>query len=267
MFASAMPRAWLALVVFAAILVSAPGVVRASLAAALVLFAPGYAATKVVFPARRLNLEGVCFSVGFSLAIAILCGFLLNAVAMMTAIGWALSLGGVTLILIAFGGLTAAEKRNAPPTMSGGQTLSVAFASVVAALAMAYAAADYQAHKEFSYTELWMAPAPHGEHVYVVGVRNREQTLTRYDLEIVSGAELIGSWGQIELADGESWTRTIQLKFDRNATREQRAEARLRKREDPSAALQRVWASIAPVAAVNATAGAAPIDSPATETP
>jgi len=81
---------------------------------------------------------------------------------------------------------------------------------------------------------------------YRIGITNQEQTAKRYALEVVSTNAVIASWNDIQLAAGATWQRDVQLPIQKNATVEQRFTARLYKRGDPTAAVQRVWTSIPP---------------------
>jgi uncharacterized membrane protein len=223
-----------------------PEAVRVLVAVPMVLLVPGYVATKVAFPGKPLDLERLVFAVGLSLAATVLIGFFLHVVHMMNVAGWSLGLGGLTLFLLLFAKWGASEPTQLP-ALSGVQKLSLAAGSMLAVAAVLLSGIGYSQLKEFHFTELWMVPAQTAP-TYRLGITNQEQTATRYDLEVVSRNAVIASWNDIPLAAGETWQRDIQLPISKNSSVEQRFTARLYKHADPTAAAQRVWASIAPTA-------------------
>lgn len=224
-----------------------PEAVRVLIVVPMVLLVPGYVATKVAFPREPLDLERLVLAVGVSLAVTVLIGLLLNVVHMMNVAGWSLGIGGLTLFLLPFAKWGASEPVQLP-ALSRVQKLSVTFGSLLAVLAVLLSGVGYSQLREFHFTELWMVPTQ-APPTYRLGITNQEQSPTRYDLEVVTPNAVIASWNDISLTAGATWQRDIQLPIIRNASVEQRFTARLYKHDNPTAAVQRVWASIPPTAA------------------
>ncbi|SFV29950.1 DUF1616 domain-containing protein [Hyphomicrobium facile] len=224
-----------------------PEAIRVLVAVPMVLLVPGYVATKVAFPREPLDLERLCFAVGVSLAVTVLIGLLLNVVHMMNVAGWSLGLGGLTLVMLPFA-KWGASKPEPLPAFRSAQKLSLTFGSLLAVSAVLLSGIGYSQLREFHFTELWMVPTQTAP-TYRLGITNQEQIAMGYDLEVVSPDAVVASWNDIPLAPGATWQRDIQLPIKRNASVEQRFTARLYKHGDPTAAMQRVWASIPPTAA------------------
>ncbi|MGO4684334.1 hypothetical protein [Hyphomicrobium sp. 2TAF46] len=220
-----------------------PDLMRIPVAVPMVLFVPGFVATKIAFPGQPLDLERLALAVGVSLAMTVLSGFALHLAAMLNATGWSIVIGGITLLLLPFA-VWSDPSGQKFPAFDKRQKRSFCGAALLAVSALVLAGYGYLQHIEFRFTELWMVPA--GGSLYAVGFANKEQKRASYDLDIVSKDGVIASWNGIALANGETWIRVIDLPIKTNRETEQRFTARLHNRADPVAEIEKVWVSIPP---------------------
>ena len=194
-------------------------VLRAALALPLVLALPGYAITAAAFPGSGLGLvEYLLFSVGLSLLVTVLGGFLLNWTPWGLQGGsWLGLLWGTTLAasLVAF----VRRQRDPPVTADGlvfglsprqGAMLALAALGAVAALGLARTPTPL--NRSQGYTVLWMLPAEDGPgNVVRIGVSSMESSMARYRLELRVSGQTVYEWPAISLAPGETWEGSIEL--------------------------------------------------------
>ena len=195
----------------------------------LVLILPGYALVAAIFPHRPPELpQRLLFTVGLSLSVTILGGYLLN----LTPWGlrtetWIVLLGGVTLA-----GLTVAHLRRrdypyrvaslsgAPHLHLGGRQwllLGLAALNVTGAIAVARIGAEEAPDTRF--TQLWILQGNSSEpNAARIGVSNQEQTAVSFRLVVEIGSTLIADWSSLALQPGEKWETTVPLPADRTST-------------------------------------------------
>jgi len=214
---------------------------RIPIAVPMVLFVPGFVATKIAFPGQPLDLERLVLAVGVSLATTVLSGFALHLVAMLNATGWAIIIGGLTLLLMPFA-VWNDQPAQRLPAFDKRHKRSFCGAALLAISALMLAGYGYAQHIEFRFTELWMVPA--GGSLYAVGFANKQQQRASYDLDIVTKDGVIASWNGIALANGETWVRVIDMPIKANLETEQRIVARLHNHADPAAEIEKVWISV-----------------------
>ncbi|HET6391057.1 DUF1616 domain-containing protein [Hyphomicrobium sp.] len=220
-----------------------PEPARICLAVPMILFVPGFVATKIAFPGLPLDLERFALAVAASLAITVLAGFGLDKIAMLKPAGWSIMMGSITLLLLPFAGWSD-QTNERLPRFTKRDKRSLIGASALAISALLLSGYGYVRHREFRFSELWMVPA--GGSLYAVGFSNKQLRPSTYDFDVLSKQGTIASWSGIVLADGETWQRVIELPIKANFPKEQRFIARLRDRSDPGIEGQKVWASIPP---------------------
>lgn len=208
------------------------GPVRAILALPLVLVVPGYALTLALLPRLRLGAgERLVLSLGLSLALAALGGFVLN----WTPWGlrpqpWAVLLALTTLASGAVAGARRAvparvgvpEGRGAPGSpvamhpSSGSRAplpaLLLALATVVAGAAWWTARGGAVQQASAGFTQLWVLPAAGGDALTVrLGVHSREPAPVSYRLRLEVEGALIREWPAVTLDPGEQWEAVATL--------------------------------------------------------
>jgi len=162
---------------------------------ALSTLLPGYAITALVFPLHKLGrCETAAYSLGFSLTLGALSGFVLDRLPSgLRPESWALWLCSVTLV----SAWLAARRRStvgcthAPPRpslrMDRRQAVLLALAGLVgmAAIGTAFWGALHQPQPGF--TQFWMLPAEELQQPSLrIGLRNYEQAPQTYRIEVAA---------------------------------------------------------------------------------
>ena len=220
---------------------------RTLLAVPLIFFLPGHAVLSAVFPGEPKGLPRFVFAAGLSLAFVVLGGLALNVIAALTPLSWLTS-----LVVIVAAGYLIAYIRGMPsarpslwrlPVTSKLPLKSVALYSGAAAavvLALVITTAESRRlHQQTDFTEFWITPDRTAEIGTVkVGMKNVEDRLMSYDIELMLNDQMIGAWRNIALQKNESWSKTIDLP---GPSRRQRLEAWLFKSGDHQNVYRRVW--------------------------
>lgn len=184
--------------------------VQVPLALLLVLVLPGYALQAAMLPGRGINsVTHAVLTVGLSLAVSVLGGFVLN----LTSIGlhagsWAVFLGAVTL-----GASAAALWRGRSSDRPGfawsetgigrRQAVLMGLATVLAVAAFGVASRG-AAQPTSSFTQLWILPGA-TLNTAQIGVISEETEVVTYRLQLEAGGQVLREWPAIRLAPGERW--------------------------------------------------------------
>ncbi|MCA1552813.1 MAG: DUF1616 domain-containing protein [Chloroflexi bacterium] len=217
---------------------------RVLLALPLVLALPGYALSELLFaPAPLQSVERVLTSLGFSIALTILCGFALNWTPWgLTMPMWMLALIGVTFVCSALAywrrrrsTLPNPQSAFAPArawmNMREGIVFALAGAVVMLALFVATTGAIQQPSAGFS--QLWLVPTSDG--TVQVGVTNMEQQPVTYRLVLRMGSQSVREWSSLHLQPGEQWKERVAL-----ASAPSNLEALLYRSDAPDTVYRRV---------------------------
>jgi uncharacterized membrane protein len=252
----------LALAAMALTLLGASGPLRLFLGLPLVLVLPGYALTAALFPRRAFDAsERLLFSLGISIAVTILGGFLLN----LSPWGLQADSWSVLLAYLTFGGCLAAfaRRRFAPAEMEGvgeqahaaknhapghmtirlsiGQALlfGLAAALIVGAVVVSRDAAAQRPAADV--IQLWILPGEPGE--VRVGVNNLVAVEATFRLQVLRDGHIIREWPALALTAGQKWAETVPVQAEAGRGP---LEARLYRLEEPSVVYRRVtlWPDI-----------------------
>jgi uncharacterized membrane protein len=204
----------------------------------LALFLPGYALAAALVPGSPGWAERLAQSLGLSLALTVLGGFVLNALpGGLQPTSWLVLLAGVTLA----GALAAIVRRRGASSVAhtpvrvgpmAAIALAVALLGAVGAVGVARSGADGQAASGF--TQLWMQPDETG--AVVIGVRSMEPAPVAYTVRLESGGALLQEWPAVQLAPGETWETAASWAVPSGAT----LEAALYRADQPDAAYRQV---------------------------
>lgn len=159
-------------------------------AALIVLFAPGYAASALLFPARTLDrLERLLLAVGLSIATSVLTALALDAADVhLSTRSWSGALAGVTAA--AAGGAAwrrrnldrSADRPSVVPRLGELVMALVAVAVVAASIVVGVATARRPAGHGQGYTVLWARAESRLEGTVALGIESSELHTTRYVL-------------------------------------------------------------------------------------
>ncbi len=191
----------------------------------LVLFLPGYAMCRAMFPRRYFGLpERVLLSLGLSLIIIALGGLVLYWLGWsLLAATWAIVLSGFTLCASAIAWWRRRRSHSADSllpkphfnlSLRDGLLFGLAILVAVAAIELARMPTPPQGVT--GYTLLWMIPAGDGNaNDYRLGVNSMEFSAASYRLQVTLDGKVIYEWPELQLAPGESWEAPIALQADR----------------------------------------------------
>jgi uncharacterized membrane protein len=199
-------------------------VIRVLVTLPLVFFLPGFALMELFFPPHMLGLTvRATFSIGMSMAAALLGGFLLHATPDgLTPTNWTVLLGGLTLAFELGAVLRhlLGQREITPTDVTIGDMVSrlnlhqialfiLAGALVVGAV---YLARESEANRNLpGFTQMWMLPTSGDPQVAEIGITNQEGNPMKFRLQVRHGGQLIDNRPLIELDDGETWTTTVSL--------------------------------------------------------
>lgn len=206
------------------------GFVGVILALPLVFVLPGYTLTEAIFSRWTLAASHrLILSLGLSLALDILSGFLLNELpGGLQMLSWAILLGLLTTIFV----LVAAYMRLREQRKLRGQQVPVrqgtrarwlpfsvpacllmALAIVVAVLSVRYAVVGVQQQPRPGFTQLWILPATvTGTDCSVqLGVRSFENAPVTYRMTVAMNGKPLQSWSAISLTPQEMWNHVVAV--------------------------------------------------------
>jgi uncharacterized membrane protein len=188
----------------------------------LVVVLPGFAITAALFRRSLLTtVEQVLLSLGLSLALVVLSGFVLDWTFWgLQTVSWAILLGSITLIV---GGIAFFRYRRnpAPPVSRISLQLNwlnlrplilftLAGLIVVAALVVTRNGALNQSTPGF--TQLWLLPeSTVNQGQLRLGFNNQEGTVETYRLQVNNGSTNLQEWATITLKPSEQWETTFTL--------------------------------------------------------
>jgi uncharacterized membrane protein len=225
-----------------------PSIVRLFAMVPLAFFLPGFLLLRALLPKNEVDFEYVILSIGMSVASTIVFALILHTLDAMNSLGWT-----VAVALVVIGALWRSR------SLAGAQYLGstfqwsalglngasiVCFGVVAVLVTGGIALASYGAanQRQFAYTELWMVPFDGNSNERVtIGVRNKEQKHSSYDLEVLVNNKLLVRWPEFDLSEDEEWIK--QLPIPMNLGLGQRVEARLYDHDAPLRLYRRVWLS------------------------
>ncbi len=202
--------------VFLPIHVTAIGI---ALALPLVFLFPGYVVTEVLSYKRPLNTTYLAIlSIGLSLAIDILSGFLLNLLPVgLRAVSWIVLLGLLTVI---FALLLAFLRRGAPINESSIPAIRfrvheyalVGLAVLIIVLSLQYAVQGVVQQPHQGFTQLWLLPPQTAKScVLRLGVRSFESTSTTYMVTTRENGKQVNVQSSIVLAPQQEWDSAVAI--------------------------------------------------------
>jgi len=202
-----------------ALLLNLPPVLKLLFGILLIFVLPGYAVTLALFtPVTPGIFERICLTLGSSLAIVVLSGFLLHLLgAGLQFETWLLFLSMITAsgggIAYFRSGVHQNEKRQSLSiTMEQAMLLSCAFALILSSILLSRANETQFQHGASSFTQLWYqcAAVENGE-VLIISLRSSEETDMNYRLVLSNGDQILEEWDGIHLKPGQQWDAAVTL--------------------------------------------------------
>jgi hypothetical protein len=218
------------------------------LALPLVFVLPGYTLTEALFHKRPLNpAHLLLFSLGLSLAIDMLSGFILNRVGL-HALSWAMILGlltGVFSLLAAYlrRGIPASEVQPPKFRLNIYQSILFGLAVAVALVSVVYSIISAERQPSPGFTQLWMLPAAqYGGCAISVGVHSFESTPVAFRVTMTTNEVQVTTWSSIILAPQQEWQQLVPvpLGVDSNTS----VDVRLYRLDKPSSVYRQVHLTV-----------------------
>lgn len=212
------------------------------LALPLIFYFPGYALTQTLFrkkereqgtsmftdlatqPELKIGhpvgrTDQLVLSLGLSMAIDVLVGFLLNILPIgLNALSWILSLGFITIICVV---LTIFLRRKDVAKGAGTRTrihlrlqdyllLGLVLLVVTSALWLSFVR---PVQPDPSFTQFWMLPANQASKscVVSVGIQSFESTSQTYRVVIMANSTQTNAWSSIALAPQQKWVQSVAI--------------------------------------------------------
>jgi hypothetical protein len=213
-----------AVVCGAAVVLSAPTLIRVIAGIPLALFLPGYAVTAVVFARHRLDwVAALVLSIAFSFVVVILGGVLLNALPPgLTESSWAALMVLSTLGAAGFA-VTRLERNAARPGKRGLPRLTRAEMGLLGLTIVLVSAAAVLARTPLpaagvqGFTTLSIVPRATSPGTVTLGVQSSETRPTAYRLKVLENADRVRLDRRLTLEPGQRWLLPISV--DRSVRR------------------------------------------------
>lgn len=216
----------------------------------LVIFLPGYALVAALFPRSTLAIaERLTFSLGISIVLTIMGGFLLNLTSWgIQAESWTLLLAGLTLTATAL-----AFMRRRFGTGTGAAGLSVGrvkllmrprdvlffgIAAFVTLSALVVARQGVIEQDNTDFTQFWILPLQ--DNSVRLGFNNEEKATVTYRLQLQADNRVIHEWPGIVLASGQKWETVYDLPNKTEPLKNQAIVALLFRSDMPNVVYRRV---------------------------
>ncbi|HEV7237304.1 MAG TPA: DUF1616 domain-containing protein [Ktedonobacteraceae bacterium] len=240
-----------------ALLPNRPSLIGTILALPLLFVLPGYTLTEVLFHQKLLNgTYRLVLSLGLSLALAILGGFILNALpGGLQALSWAVFLG---LLTTAFALLVAYLRRRVQGRevqVQGIRPLKLRFsisaylvvlAAAMAILSVLYAVIGVEQQPHPGFTQLWMLPAAQNGTSSAVnlGIRSFEATTVTYRVTMTMNGQTLRIWPSVVLKPDQTWNQVVPIAPD--GTHSLYIEAQLYRLDQPQTVYRNVHLTLHP---------------------
>ena len=206
--------------------------VRAVLGLPMVLLISGHTLLRAIGIRADSPVEHLIYAIGASLVAGIAGGFVLNAIGLMTPLGWAIwyllvVTSASALAIRRFGAAASLPWPRLVPIRAP-HAIAFALAALLTTAAYALAVHDEAKQQQFKYTEFWMVPSPDNGSLSL-GIRSEEEKRLRFDVEVAVDGLPFAVFRSVEITPGQLWTQKIPVP---QRSVPQKAEARLYRLDD-----------------------------------
>ena len=181
------------------------------------LLLPGYLLMMLLLPKRSIGpVDKITFSLGLSLAVAVLVGLVLNWTPWgLQAKSWVLFLGVITICLA-----IVAELRQSNQVKISSKRLTINFhcgllfglAGIFMVAALAISSLGALKHRNPGFTQFWILPVEDATLKSVrIGISNYEGITMAYNLQLKAGDTIVAEITTISLESGEKWETEVNL--------------------------------------------------------
>ena len=219
------------------------------LALLLVFLVPGYLLIELLTQKQEHDaITRLLLSIGLSLSIDILGGFLLNIISIgLTTLTWGIFLSAFTIacLLLCMGKrrrwpISGDQKQKGLPTRYTFLLLTLTmYVAIVVFLRMTYSIED-QKYQRF--TQFWLLLDNHQSHICTIqlGVKSSEMVTTTYQVEVKKNKQHATRWSSIRLAPQQKWQGQLPLTINHAQTARLQIEANLYRQQEPNSVYRTV---------------------------
>jgi uncharacterized membrane protein len=212
------------------------------LALPLMFLAPGYLLIEIL--TRKREHDGttrLLLSIGLSLSIDILCGFLLNIIpAGLTPVTWSVFLAALTITCALLCMVRRRQwripidrKQKDLPTRY--EFLLLMLTVYVVVFAFMYTTSTVQNQQYQGFTQFWLLLDNHQSHncALQLGIDSSETVTTTYQVEVRKDNQHAAHWSSIALAPQQKWQEQLPIAIDPALTTQLQIEADLYRQQEP----------------------------------
>jgi uncharacterized membrane protein len=190
------------------------------LALPLVFLLPGYTLIEAFFYKVSINYTYLlALSIGLSLIIDILSGFILNMFPVgLRAMSWVIFLGVLIVVLSL---LVALHRRGYSKVelsftwfrLAIYEYLLIGLSIVIVILSIQYSVITVKQQPHLAFTQLWMLPSTPVDRICTVrlGVQNFEETSMKYRITMTANGVQVNTWALVVLTPQEKWDRSVTI--------------------------------------------------------
>lgn len=219
------------------------------LALPLVFLVPGYLLLELLVQKREHDgTMHLLLSIGLSLSIEILGGFLLNIVPVgLTTLTWGLFLGALTIPCLLLCMVKRCrwqihkdQKKRDLPTFCGFLLLTLTICVVI--FAFMYTNNTIVGKKYQGFTKFWLLLGNQQTHICTVrlGIDSSETVTTTYQVEVKENNRYVAHWSSITLAPQDKWGGQLPIAINRAQTTSLPIEADLYREQEPASVYRTV---------------------------
>src|SRR5436305_13389283 len=219
------------------------------LALPLVFLAPGYLLIELLTQKREHDgITHLLLSIGLSISIDILGGFLLNVIPIgLTALTWVIFLSALTIACMLLcmvkrrrWQIYGDRKQRDLPTRYEFPLLTMTIYVVIFAFLYTNNIIIEQQYKGF--TQFWLLLDDHESHICIIqlGIENREIITTTYQIELKKNNQHAAHWSSITLVPQQRWQGQLPIAISDAQTTPLSVEADLYRQQEPNSVYRAV---------------------------
>lgn len=213
------------------------------LALPLMFLAPGYLLIEIL--SQKREHDGTTYlllSIGLSLSIDILCGFLLNFIpAGLTPTTWGIFLAALTMACALLcmvrrrrWQIPVDQRQKDLPTRYEFLLLTVIVYLVI--FAFIYTTSNIENQKNQGSTQFWLLLDNHQSHdcAVLLGIESNQAATTTYQVEVKENNQYAAHWSSITLASQQKWQERLPIAINHAQTPPLQIEADLYRQQEPA---------------------------------
>jgi uncharacterized membrane protein len=217
----------------------------------LVFLVPGCLLIELLMQKQELDrATRLLLSIGLSLSIDIISGFLLNVVPPgLTAMTWGIFLSFFTIMCVVLC-MVKRRKRQVyrniqqqkPMQFPLSYTLLLLLTACIVVFAFVYTTSNTASQKSQGFTQFWLLLDNHQLNVCAVqfGISSNEATTTTYQIDVKENGQSAARWSSIQLGPQHKWQRQLAIATNSAQAIDFQIEADLYRQQEPGSVYRTV---------------------------